>query len=182
MRRKLADGHKEFSDMPPLRICPGAVTVLVIALGCGPGRTPAERDDTRVRGEIAQALDRYMVAARAVDPDGIAASFTDTGVLFEPGITPIQSPDSIRAFVASFPGVQVESATAVPDTIEVFGATAYLWGAYYERLTFPGQPRSEQHGRFVIEWLRQPDGRWLIHRYFRVPVPSPVLGGTPPAP
>jgi ketosteroid isomerase-like protein len=119
-----------------------------------------------------------MVAARAVDPGAIAASFIPTGVLFEPGIFPIQSPDSIRAFVASFPGVQVDSASAVPDTIEVFGTTAYLWGTYFERLAFPGQPQSEQHGRFVIEWLRRDDGRWLIHRYFRVPLPTPVTGGS----
>ncbi len=168
--------------MPPLQTCTGAVTVLVIALACGQRPATANRDDARVRSEIVHALDRYMVAARAVDPDGIAASFTPTGILFEPGISPIQTPDSIRAFVASFPGVQVESATAVPDTIEVFGTTAYLWGAYYERLAFPGQPRSEQHGRFVIEWLRQTDGTWLIHRYFRVPVPTPVSGGTLAAP
>ncbi len=85
---------------------------------------------------------------------------------------PITSPDSIRAFVASFPGVQVESASAVPDTIELHGNTGYLWGRYFERLVFPGQPRSEQHGRFVMQWERQPDGRWLIQRYFRVPVPG----------
>jgi hypothetical protein len=40
-----------------------------------------------------------MVAARAVDPDGTAAAFAPTGILFEPGIFPIQGPDSIRAFV-----------------------------------------------------------------------------------
>jgi hypothetical protein len=68
--------------------------------------------------------------------------------------------------------VRVDSASALPDTIEVFGTTALLWGSYFERLTFPGQPVSEQHGRFVIQWVRQPGGAWLIHRYFRVPVPS----------
>jgi uncharacterized protein (TIGR02246 family) len=123
-----------------------------------------------------------MEAARAVNPDAIAASFTPTGTLFEPGIFPIQSPDSIRAFVASFPGVQVESATAVPDTIELYGTTAYVWGSYFERLVFPGQPRSEQRGRFVTEWVRQEDGRWLIHRYFRVPVPSPATTGSTSTP
>jgi uncharacterized protein (TIGR02246 family) len=117
-------------------------------------------------------MEHYMVAARAVDPDAIAACFTATATLFEPGIQPVQTRESIRAFVASFPGVRVEVATATPDTIEVFGDTALLWGSYFERLAFPGQPVSEQHGKFVVEWARQPDGSWLIHRYFRVPVPS----------
>ncbi len=112
-----------------------------------------------------------MVHARAVNADSVASFFTPTGTLFEPGIFPIVTRDSIRTFMASFPGVRVDSATAVPDTIEVYDDTAYLWGSYFEKLAFPGQPVSEQYGRFVIQWLRQPDGEWLIHRYYRVPEP-----------
>jgi len=118
-------------------------------------------------------MQSYMVAARAVDPEAIASFYTATGILFEPGINPIRSRDSIKAFVASFPGVRVDSVIATPDTIEVFDGTALYWGSYFERLAFPGQPVSEQHGKFVIEWRRQPDGAWLIQRYFRVPLPSP---------
>lgn len=143
--------------MAPMRPLRSAVSVLVAILGCGPGPTPDPGAQARERAQIAAALERYLVAARAVNSD------------------------SIRAFVASFPGVQVESATAVPDTIELFGNTAYLWGSYYERLVFPGQPRSEQHGRFVIEWVRQDGGPWLIQRYFRVPVPAPPSGQPTPA-
>ena len=43
----------------------------------------------------------------------------------------------------------------------------------YEHLAFPGQPESEQHGRLVMQWVRQPDGSWQIERYFRVPLPAP---------
>jgi uncharacterized protein (TIGR02246 family) len=131
------------------------------------------RDETRGRREVAEAMQRYMVAARAVDPAGMAAFFTPTGVLFEPGIFPIVTRDSIRSFLASFPGVRVDSATATPDTIEMRDDVALLWGSYFERLAFPGQPVSEQHGKFVIEWLRQPDDTWLIQRYYRVPLPTP---------
>ncbi len=110
-----------------------------------------------------------MTAARAVDAAGIAASFAPGGVLFEPGIAPIEGREAIRAFAASFPGVRVDTAIATPDVIEVFGETVLVWGSYFEKLAFPGQPVSEQHGRFVMEWQRQPDRTWLIQRYFRVP-------------
>lgn len=130
--------------------------------------------ESRARREIMASLDRYLAAAKVVDPVGMSAAFTEQGVLFEPGIPPIQSRDSIRAFLASFPGATVESVTAVPDTIEMHGTTAYLWGHYYERLTFPGQPRSEQRGRFVIQWLHEGEGVWRIHRYYRIPLPGPV--------
>lgn len=149
-------------------------TVLVLLLACAEpsGKADAAVGST-VRQEVAATMERYMVAARAVDAEAIASFYTATGVLFEPGINPIRSRDSIKAFVASFPGVRVDSAIATPDTIEVFDGTALYWGSYFERLAFPGQPVSEQYGKFVIEWVRQQDGAWLIERYFRVPLPSP---------
>jgi ketosteroid isomerase-like protein len=122
--------------------------------------------------EVAATLGRYLVAARPVDANAIAPFYAPNAILFEPGINPIRTRDSIRTFMASFPGVRVDSATATPDTIEVFGGTALLWGSYFERLSFPGQPQSEQRGKFVIEWIRQPDGSWMILRFFRVPIPS----------
>lgn len=136
-------------------------------------------DAAEVRREVVARLDRYLVAARAVDANAGAAFFTDSGTLFEPGIFPIVTRDSIRAFIASFPGVQVDTATATADAIDVFGATALMWGSYFERLRFPGQPASAQHGRFVMEWRRGADGQWRIHRYYRVPLPEPMR---PPEP
>ena len=149
-------------------------TVLVLLLACAePSGKADPAAGSTVRQEVAATMERYMVAARAVDAEAIASFYTATGVLFEPGINPIRSRDSIKAFVASFPGVRVDSAIATPDTIEVFDGTALYWGSYFERLAFPGQPVSEQHGKFVIEWVRQQDGAWLIERYFRVPLPTP---------
>lgn len=131
----------------------------------------SSQSEPAAAGEVARALQRYQAVARTVNPDSMAAFFTPGGTLFEPGIRPIQTRDSIRAFLASFPGVKVHVATATPDSIEVYGRTAYLWGSYHERLDFPGQPTSEQRGKFVTQWVRQDDGHWLIHRMFRVPLP-----------
>lgn len=125
--------------------------------------------------DVARAMERYQEAARAVDADAIAACFTEDGVLFEPGIQPIESRAAIRAFIASFPGVRVDLATATPDAIELHGRTAYLWGSYHEKLAFPGQPDSEQRGRFVAQWERESDGVWRIRRLYRVPLPGGAL-------
>jgi uncharacterized protein (TIGR02246 family) len=107
---------------------------------------------------------------RATNPDRIAAFYAPNGILLEPGITPIEGRESIRAFIASFPGVRVDVATATPDLIEIFDGTALLWGTFFEKLAFPGQPASEQHGKFVIEWAQQADGAWLIQRFYRIPI------------
>lgn len=141
---------------------------------------PAAADTGSARQEVATAMERYLVAARSVNADSVAAFYAPDGILFEPGIQPIVSRDSIRAFMASFPGVVVEVATATPDTIEVHGTTALYWGTFFERLSFPGQARSEQHGKFVIEWVKAASGEWLIQRYYRVPQPATVP--TAPAP
>jgi uncharacterized protein (TIGR02246 family) len=150
------------------------VAAAALSAACDNRSRAADSADQAVaRREVAAAMQRYQVAARAVNPDSIAAFYTTNAMLFEPGIKPIQTRDSIRAFIASFPGVRVEVATATPDTIEVFGDKAFLWGSYFERLVFPGQPVSEQDGKFVTAWARQEDGRWLIERFFRIPMPSP---------
>lgn len=133
---------------------------------------PAMANDVQSRTEVRARLDAYTAAARAVDANASASFFTTGGTLFEPGIAPIVSRDSIRAFVQSFPGVIVDSAIATADTIEVFGTTALVWGTYFERLRFAGQPPSAQYGRFVMEWRREDDGEWRIDRYYRVPLPA----------
>jgi ketosteroid isomerase-like protein len=139
----------------------------------------SQRGDADPRAAITAAMDRYMVHARAVNADSVAAFFTSNGTLFEPGIPPIVTRDSIRKFMGSFPGVRVDSATAVADTIEVHGDMALFWGSYFEKLAFPGQPDSEQHGKFLIQWLLEPDGTWRIHRYYRIPLPN--MAAPPPA-
>ena len=121
------------------QIRPVLVTTSAFLLSCGTAtRDRDSAGDAATRDTIAAAMQRYQVAARSVNPDSIAAFYTPTAILFEPGITPVQTRDSIRAFIASFPGVRVDSATATPDTIEVWGGTALLWGSYFELLAFPG--------------------------------------------
>src|SRR5574341_1097196 len=90
------------------RVLP-SVAITVVASTCSRGPPQAA---TSERGAIEQAMQRYMVHARAVNADSVAALYTPNGTIFEPGIFPIQTRDSIRAFMASFPGVRVEVATA----------------------------------------------------------------------
>lgn len=161
-----------FTGKTPGPKCPIAMTraALVFALAAS---TAAGCGDRTPRAEIAEAMERYQAAARTVNPDSMAAFYTSTATLFEPGIPPIVGHDAIRAFLASFPGARVDLATAVADTIEIHGAMALYWGHYHEKLEFPGQPPSDQEGKFVAQWVRAGDGRWLIERMYRIPLPTP---------
>ncbi len=150
----------------------------VCLAACASTRTSSDpAHAARIRAEVVGALESYQVAARSTDPDRIAAFYTSTGVLLEPGIAPIRGRDAIRTFIASFPGVRVDVATATPERIEVFGDTALVWGSFFERLAFPGQQLSEQQGQFVVEWVRQLDGKWLIERLYRIPVVTLEMPG-----
>lgn len=134
-----------------------------------------------LRDTITMRLAGYTDAARRVDAEASAAYFAPDGVLFEPGIPPIVSPDSIRAFIKSFPGVTVDSAIAVADTIEIHPGMALVWGHFFEQLHFPGQPMSAQHGRFVMQWVPSADGNWRIRNYYRVPLPPAPPAASAPA-
>jgi ketosteroid isomerase-like protein len=148
------------------------VYALLTSLACAPAADETTTNDGRAEAEVRLRLAGYATAAAAVDAATSAGFFGPRGTLFEPGIPPIVSPDSIRAFIESFPGVEVDSAMLRADTVEVFGRTALVWGTYFERLRFPGQPESAQHGRFVMEWRRDREGVWLIERYYRIPLPA----------
>lgn len=155
--------------------------ILPLLLGCAtPMPSTEATSEAAARVAIRATLDSYTAAARRVDAPAVARHYTTAATLFEPGIFPVHTRDSILAFMASFPGVRVDSAVATADTIDVYGGTAILWGTYFERLSFPGQPTSEQAGKFVMEWHRQPDSSWLIHRYFRVPLPASPMPLTAP--
>jgi ketosteroid isomerase-like protein len=145
---------------------------LATIVACTSAARETAADIDRAASEVRMRLAGYASASASVDAERSSAFFSQSGTLFEPGIPPIVGADSIRAFVASFPGVKVDSAMLRADTVEVFGRTALVWGTYYERLSFPGQPQSSQHGRFVMEWKRGTDDSWLIERYYRIPLPA----------
>lgn len=119
-------------------------------------------------------MQEYVTTTRTMNVEKMAAFYSPTSELFEPGIAPIVSRDSILAFMRFFAGAKVNSATVQQNTIEVFDSTALYWGTYHENLSFPGQPTSDQEGRFVTEWKLQRDGTWLIERMYRIPLPPPM--------
>lgn len=68
----------------------------------------------------------------------LASFFAPGAVLLEPGINPVVTRDSIRAFMASFPGVRLDSAIATPDTIEMWDTMALYWARVSSGSPFPG--------------------------------------------
>jgi len=127
------------------------------------------RPATDPRGEVEAALREYARLQKLTDAAGLSAFYTPDGELLEPGMESLRGPAAVRKFLESFTGVRVESASMDPEATEVCGSLAVQWGNYAQRVTVPGQPVGEYRGRFVVQWSRQPSGRWLIRRLLTQP-------------
>jgi len=61
------------------------------------------------------------------------------------------------------------SATMTSDHVDVWKDDAVQWGSYAQSVALPGKPVVTYRGRFVAQWSRQSNGRWLIRRLLTQP-------------
>jgi uncharacterized protein (TIGR02246 family) len=111
---------------------------------------------------------RYDEFIRQVNGDSIAALYTPDGEMVG---TKAQGPAAIAAFLNGYKNVTVESNRHVTDALTVVDSLAVHWGRYRQKAMVSGKP-VDASGRFVIEWHRMPDGRWLIRRLMTLPDPA----------
>ena len=112
--------------------------------------------------EVEAAMQEYARLQAAQDAAGLAAFYTTDGELLEPGMDAQTGQAAIRQFLESFGDVRIESSAMTSERVEVWKDDALQWGSYSQRVELPGKPVTEFHGRFVAQWSRQHDGRWLI--------------------
>jgi ketosteroid isomerase-like protein len=124
------------------------------------------------RLEVKAALASYARLLQGMDSAGIAAAYEEHGELLDPGMAPLKGRAAITAFLDSFQGVVIESSSMTPETTEVWGTAALTWGAYAQRVRVGDKPAEDYRGRFVAEWSRQSDGRWLLRRLLTQPAPG----------
>jgi uncharacterized protein (TIGR02246 family) len=134
---------------------------LVLLVGCGIGMAFAEQADPEIQ-QLDAALREYAHLQVAKDAAGLAAFYTPDGELLEPGMESLKGPAAIRKFLESFGDVRMESASMTADRTQVWDDNAVQWGSYSQRVALPGKPVAEFRGRFVAQWSRQANDRWLI--------------------
>ena len=154
-----------------------AMTAVLVA-ACSP--RPAARDMAASERQVRAAMDEYGRRLRAFTPDTLSALFASNGHMYEPGIH-VAGRDSIRGFMRSFAGVKIDSAVIDVDTVEVYDSTAYLWGTFRESYTMPGQPMTNESGRFIVRYVQEATGAWMIQRFMVQPAPAPAPAPATPA-
>ena len=149
----------------PRRAIPALI--LLFATAAFGGATPAE-----TRAEIESGIKNYARLLKAQDAEKIAALYTSDGELLNPGMDTLRGPEAIKKFLLSLKDVKVEEVDMLPGAIESGANEAMQWGTYTQRVVLPGrtQPLAVA-GRYVADWRKQPDGRWLLRRMLTQPDP-----------
>lgn len=122
---------------------------------------------------IEKASQSYAAGLKAMDTAALVALYADDGELRNPGMDTLKGKDAIRKFLDSLKGAKVEASTMSTDAIDVAGDVAIQWGTYTQKVAPPNQPLGEFRGRYVAQWARQADGRWLLKRMLAQPGPPP---------
>jgi uncharacterized protein (TIGR02246 family) len=149
----------------------GAVAATIL-LGVFAASARATPPFPETRAEIESASNSYARFLKAQDAEKLAALFTSDGELMNPGMDTLRGPEAIRKFLLTLKDVKVEQAEMLPGTIDAGATQAMQWGTYTQRVVLPG--RSEPlavAGRYVADWRKQSDGRWLLRRMLTQPEP-----------
>lgn len=145
-----------------------AVATLCLSLAASGAASPPD-----ARMDIETAIKSYARFLKAQDAEKVAGFYTSDGELLNPGMEVVQGPEAIRKFLASYKDVKVEAAEMLPGTIEIGVDAATQWGSYTQRVVLPGRSRAiEVSGRYVADWRRQKDGKWLIRHMLTQPDPG----------
>src|SRR5690349_874277 len=92
------------------------------------GESPQPPAVTAVDPTVIEArMQEYVAVTRSMNVEKMAAFYSPMAELFEPGIPPIITRDSILAFMRFFAGAKVNNAEVEPRMIDVFDSTAYYW-------------------------------------------------------
>jgi uncharacterized protein (TIGR02246 family) len=146
----------------PLGLGAALLASALLAAGC---RSGTARD----RAALDTALTDYATLVLHMDAHGIAALYASDGALGNEGQLIVRGPQAIEEYLRGFDAYHVLAYSAVADTTAVLGPNGYQAGVYHQRVQLPSRDTVEVHGRFQVQWTRQPDGAWRIQRMRAIP-------------
>jgi uncharacterized protein (TIGR02246 family) len=132
---------------------------------CSPRHAVGQLSDADRKG-IQDVTDRFLKAMRSGDSSGVAATYTEDGMLLPPNQSVVKGRDAIRHYLAQFP--KITSFNATLDEIDGRGNLAYTRGTY-NVTTAPAAGQKtpgKDSGKFIEIRRKEPDGSWLILRDF----------------
>ncbi len=137
----------------------------ILLAGCGGTRpeisSEPQPEQVALR-EAASALLRYEDLVRSQNSRAIAQLFTPTGKLENVGQAPIVGREKIEAFLNSFASYKVLSHEMQLISAKSSSSQVRQYGTYIQHVRTPEGKEITAKGWFLLDWQRQPDGKWLI--------------------
>ena len=139
-------------------------------------------DTAAVRRTLARNDSAFSAAYVRGDFAGIAAMYTPNALLL-PSRGPVTGRDSIQRYFTYGPNTKLLSHRLEMTSLVVHGDMAAEAGKYTIVQQRGDAPASTTLGHYMLVWLRQRDGKWLIQydMWHTVP-PAPATPAAPPAP
>ncbi len=133
---------------------------------CASPVTPTASPTPDLASEARAMMSQYSLAVQKMDYQTIASFYLPDGAAYDNGQLQAQGPDAIRTFLKSFNGVvRVDQYQTKVTSAQVNGDTVTLTGTFQQQYTLLANNQSgASSGTFTVEWVRQPDGKWLIKR------------------
>ena len=137
----------------------------VTMIGCAPFPTSPgyeTQPDQVAKRETAEALSKYVVLVRRQDSTLIADLFAVGGRMQHAGEKPIQGRAEIKRFLDSFSNYKVLSHDMTVLSVSPAATHVSQSGTYVQLVKTPEGNSVTVRGWFVVQWLRQAPGVWLI--------------------
>jgi uncharacterized protein (TIGR02246 family) len=158
-----------------VRYAPLAACLLVIAAAASCSQRAQPKNTTADVQAVNAAADHEIALLAAGNMDSLAAVFTADAVVMPPGEATFRGLDALRTWGQVFQQLSITAHYPAKD-VTVLGDWAIQRYDYVETITpKAGGATTEEHGKGIHVFKRQPDGRWLIAQDI-------WNGDTPPAP
>ena len=153
-----------------------AALAAVAALGACAPQAPAgltDADHSAIEA-VGNEFTQHMTSGNHA---GVAALYTENGVILPPNGPAVTGRAAIEQFLASFPPVGQMHFGYV--TVDGAGDVAFVHGTYHVVMQGPDGVTMEDSGKFIEIRRRQADGRWLISHDIwssdvAMPMPEPM--------
>ena len=148
----------------------GMAVCLGFSAGCEGPTGLSKADLTAVR----QAQENDVKLTNAQDWKGDLALYTEDAIQMPPHQAAIEGKAAIQAWMEPYPPISNFQERSLE--IEGQGNLAYDRGTYSMTVTHVGTAPTEDHGKYLTLWRKQPDGAWKISRAIYnsdLPLPAP---------
>jgi len=143
------------------------VILMVVLLGV---QCATQIDQAKVREEIATANDNFMALFGAGDVAGLAALYTEDGMVLPPNADFVKGPRAIQGFWQAVIDMGVKGAKLEIMEVEGFVDTT-IEVSKFKLLDGEGQVLDQ--GKYIVIW-KKVDGEWKLHRdIFNSSMPVP---------